>query len=432
MDEQGTDPHPPVLSRRDCLKYASVGTLLSLAGCLATASSPKSIHDLPLAPRPFTGRVSRDLRPDGVDISIQFPHYGCVSGSFVTVARAIPSGSIESVANITPVSCREDVEERILTSLGFEEDDPLPSYILDGSLTYPPVAESTADKVAYFVYYVPTVGDTVQFGKAQYVWETPTFTPGDPVPQQETERHHEFSWYSSSNRFIVSERDGQYLVEYDWQDRSRELHVEFAVSKGYYESVTHPDRPQYWPTYYENATTDPFAGAVGRAIVKQNPVLETEEHRFLAVVRFVQSLKYIRDDQAYDRLEHLKLVIETLVDGTGDCEDTSFLLIGILSQEPFNYNTALFFPPGHAAVGVDAEDIPFSCTRECVSAVVDGTRYVFVESTTTTPIGRSSFGDAGDFVAIYDGNRWHRMNPGNYVRGMFDELDTVMNGEDAD
>jgi hypothetical protein len=427
MPEQATGKNKPGLSRRDYLRCAAVGTVMSLAGCTASANTPRSIHDLSLTPTPFTGAVTRTLREDGVDLTLKFPHGGCVSGALVTVGRAVPTGTILSVANITPVTCKEETHKQKQSLPGFEAETGLPEYLVEGAVTYPPIEQTTSNDVAYFVYYVPTAGETLQFEKTQYVWETSTFHPTQSHPP--TQEQSDFSvntLYNPRSRFTVYERDGQYLVEYEWRMGADKLHVEFALSKAYHTAVASQRESYYFPTYYENAMSDPFVGAVGRAIVEQNDRLNSEQSQFFGVVRFVQSLTYVRDDEAHNKMEHMKAAIETLRDGTGDCEDTSFLLIGLLSQAPFNYNTALFFPPGHVAVGVDADDIPFSCTRDCVSALVDRTRYIFIESTNITAVGESDFGDSSDFVAIYDGQKWHRLKPEKYAEGLLKNLRTVV------
>jgi hypothetical protein len=71
-------------------------------------------------------------------------------------------------------------------------------------------------------------------------------------------------------------------------------------------------------------------------------------------------------------------------------------------------------------------DLPFSCTRDCTSVLVDGTRYVYIETTITQSIGSSHFGDGEDLVGIYDGERWHRLNPAKYIEGAAEEWNILL------
>lgn len=71
------------------------------------------------------------------------------------------------------------------------------------------------------------------------------------------------------------------------------------------------------------------------------------------VLAFVQQvIRYEREATEYP-----KYPVETLVDGTGDCEDFSILGASILKT--MGYDVALLFLPGHCALGVaGAKDIP--------------------------------------------------------------------------
>lgn len=68
------------------------------------------------------------------------------------------------------------------------------------------------------------------------------------------------------------------------------------------------------------------------------------------VLAFVQSLPHTVDNITTGANEYPRYPMETLVDGGGDCEDTSFLAAGILKE--MNYDVCLLELPGHMAVGV--------------------------------------------------------------------------------
>ncbi len=88
------------------------------------------------------------------------------------------------------------------------------------------------------------------------------------------------------------------------------------------------------------------------------------------VVDFVQSLEYQSEVGEYP-----KYPVETLMDGGGDCEDTSILLAAILDK--LGVDCIMLSPPGHMAVGVavealDAKHYPYN-----------GRSYYYVETTGT-------------------------------------------------
>ena len=75
------------------------------------------------------------------------------------------------------------------------------------------------------------------------------------------------------------------------------------------------------------------------------------------LLSFSQSLKYSEDNVTAGVGEYPRYPIETLVDQTGDCEDTSALLISLV--EILGYNASIILIPeawdgyGHAAVGIN-------------------------------------------------------------------------------
>lgn len=72
------------------------------------------------------------------------------------------------------------------------------------------------------------------------------------------------------------------------------------------------------------------------------------------VVAFVQSLAYISDLQSTGEKEYVRFPIETLVDGGGDCEDTSVLMAAILHE--MGYGVVLLSLPNHIALGVKGDN----------------------------------------------------------------------------
>ncbi|SFG22967.1 hypothetical protein SAMN05660649_01047 [Desulfotomaculum arcticum] len=92
------------------------------------------------------------------------------------------------------------------------------------------------------------------------------------------------------------------------------------------------------------------------------------------IVAFVQSLKYVPDEVSTEYDEYPKYPLETLVDGGGDCEDTSILMASILQE--MGYGVVLLGMPDHMAIGVKgADNLPGSYYT------YNGAHYYYLETT---------------------------------------------------
>ncbi len=100
----------------------------------------------------------------------------------------------------------------------------------------------------------------------------------------------------------------------------------------------------------------------------------SKQDRIDFVLSFVQSLPYTLDDVTTGYDEFRRYAIETLIDGGGDCEDTTILVAAILRG--LGEKTALIFTPGHIALGVSGDFTGASVTH-------GGTTYYYCETTGT-------------------------------------------------
>lgn len=99
----------------------------------------------------------------------------------------------------------------------------------------------------------------------------------------------------------------------------------------------------------------------------------SKQERIDFVLSFVQSLPYTLDDTTgYD--EFRRYAIETLIDGGGDCEDTTILVAAIL--QGLGEKIALIFTRGHIALGVSGNFTGASVTY-------NNTEYYYCETTGT-------------------------------------------------
>jgi archaellum component FlaC len=151
-----------------------------------------------------------------------------------------------------------------------------------------------------------------------------------------------------SNQTIqVIERN--YTWTYDHQTYS----LNIVVPEPMYEYYSTKER--YETSDYRGYILHPYDDAYIEVLIKEfdkiaamNNLTAVEEMEIVA--SFVQNLHYLTDDTTgYD--EYPKFPVEILVDGGGDCEDTSILLSHLL--EALDIDTALLTLPGHMAVGVE-------------------------------------------------------------------------------
>lgn len=94
------------------------------------------------------------------------------------------------------------------------------------------------------------------------------------------------------------------------------------------------------------------------------------------VLAFVQSIKYMTDEDSKGLLQYTRYPLETLVDLEGDCKDKSVLYASILKE--MGLGVVLVILPGelgHMAVGVKGEDLPGTYYE------YEGARYYYVETT---------------------------------------------------
>jgi Predicted periplasmic protein len=100
----------------------------------------------------------------------------------------------------------------------------------------------------------------------------------------------------------------------------------------------------------------------------------SDDQIVLNVIAFVQSLPYTSDSVTTGYDEYPRYPIETLVDGGGDCEDSSILAAALLSE--MGYGTVLIGLPNHMALGIKSSEHISDAYYE-----YDGSRYYYVETT---------------------------------------------------
>jgi hypothetical protein len=98
--------------------------------------------------------------------------------------------------------------------------------------------------------------------------------------------------------------------------------------------------------------------------MKQEQHLTDDEYVEL-MMAYVQSLTYVTKPN-----NPAKFPVETAVDNTGDCDDKSLLLAGLLATEGYKVALLVFDPESHMAVGIGSPDLLYK-----------GTGYAYIETT---------------------------------------------------
>lgn len=133
-------------------------------------------------------------------------------------------------------------------------------------------------------------------------------------------------------------------------------------------------------------------------------------------VCFVQSLPYTSDSATTPYDEYPRYPVETLVDGGGDCEDTSILMAAVLDE--MGYGVILLSLPQHMAVGVLGGEGTYGTYWEH-----NGKRYFYLETTGEGwQIGELPVAYEGESADIYDivpvpilAHEWEATTEANYV-----------------
>ncbi len=142
--------------------------------------------------------------------------------------------------------------------------------------------------------------------------------------------------------------------------------------------------PIYYTAFIDDPLQEPFFSDLIAELRRVRSDLQLDDDRYLELCCvFVQSLPY--DDDTV--LIEPKFPIETYSEGTGDCDDKSLLLAGILSREGYSVALLLYSEEAHMAVGVNGD----GCRD-----VGDG--YAYVETTRPNFVGIVPEMLAGDIV----------------------------------
>jgi len=166
-------------------------------------------------------------------------------------------------------------------------------------------------------------------------------------------------------------------IEHKWKYGRNEWTYHARVPKdqyGYFRSLKRPATDDY-SVYVTNPLNLPYISSLVKTLkegAQKNNYTEWDTVNY--VVAFVQSLDYVPDDISTTYDEYPKYPLETLVDGGGDCEDTSILIACILQE--MGYGVVLLGMPNHMAIGVKGAD-----NQPGAYYNYNGSHYYFLETT---------------------------------------------------
>ena len=160
---------------------------------------------------------------------------------------------------------------------------------------------------------------------------------------------------------------------YVWNFRGRHYTVLMTIDLERYNSYSGKERYDIPKLVEEGRTTIGNLTREFQRTFKQNRNWNRQD-RVDFVLSFVQSLPYTLDDVTTSFDEFRRYAVETLIEGGGDCEDTTILVAAILRG--LGEETALIFTPGHIAIGVSGDFTGSSLTY-------NGIKYFYCETTGT-------------------------------------------------
>lgn len=177
---------------------------------------------------------------------------------------------------------------------------------------------------------------------------------------------------------VVEEGD-YYVFSQSWTYDKTKYYYETKIPKRLYQHYRNKVRypPYDYSVFVEDKEDDAFLSAMASDIGGR----ETGLRRLGLALSFVQSLKYMSDAESVGRGEYPRYPVETLVDGGGDCEDTSFLFASLARAMGHKVVLLLYTLEEHFAVAVN---VPREWLKSWMYVIWVGNEpYVFCETTST-------------------------------------------------
>ena len=177
----------------------------------------------------------------------------------------------------------------------------------------------------------------------------------------------------------VTEMDGAYQISHSWSYKSDSWHCNLSIGKDLYDYYRLRRIHQSNSNNLAGFVLSDFDSECLRDLVKNfreagRKSGYSDYDNVYNVVAFVQSFAYVSDSKSKGQLEYVRYPVETLIDGMGDCEDTSILMAAILRE--MGYGVVLLSMPNHLALGVKGDH-----TLNGSYFVYGNERYYYLETT---------------------------------------------------
>jgi len=149
------------------------------------------------------------------------------------------------------------------------------------------------------------------------------------------------------------ESDNEYHIQMEWSYKSKRWRYETDIPITIYEHFAQEPRSNNYSEYAVNDIDDEWLGYTAKSF-KEISTLEGWNYgdTINFVLSFVQSIEYSYDIDTAGYDEYPRYPIETIVDGTGDCEDTVVMFISILREMGYDVALLLYADDEHMAAGV--------------------------------------------------------------------------------
>jgi hypothetical protein len=223
--------------------------------------------------------------------------------------------------------------------------------------------------------------------------------------------------------------------EYRFRFEHGEYSLRVPVDRGVYEAALSQDKrariydasvgEEEWTRgLYKAMIIDPAEDTMydqvlsGFREIRDEEGLDTDEYLEL-ITAFVQQLPYLTVNGTDP-----KYPVETLVEGTGDCDDKSLLLAGLLAREGYRVSLLYFPDEQHMAVGVGATEGTF---RDTGLAYVETTNLSLVGIPVSELEGGATLNsDPLTITVREEGILYTRCNETGFIRAERDEAEETV------
>ena len=171
----------------------------------------------------------------------------------------------------------------------------------------------------------------------------------------------------------VTEENGNYHITHSWECQFVNQSVDLQLDKHLYDYYR-KDRSHVMYNYMTFVLSDYDRNVISDLVDSLKVRDLNRDDAIAKAASFVQSFPYATDIQSKGVDDYARFPVETLVDGTGDCEDKTILLASIFNEMDVDFVLISF--DDHVAVGVNCD---VAETKEAYR--YEGKSYYYIETT---------------------------------------------------